>query len=288
MAGQPQKLEIDDGEGYRNIGGSLQQGGAANCNKKILSLVAGALVLMGALSAVLYFALRTTDTATGTQQAQLKITHKVTLTIGDQRGNKLGEIVIGVFGEHVPVAAYNFVALADHKLDKAPGSHVVGFGYRGSSFSRVIEQSWDPYVEGGDKIQGHPGGLAVYDAERWNRRFWARDQGNPNLVWENGTSFAKDNLTECCTRESWVAMKDISSTEGDNPAYSSIFKIFTVDDYYHDYNKDLVLGKVMEEKGGMEVVKKITLKHLVKNSKSEKLSTPIMLDKPGKITVPNK
>lgn len=133
MAGQPQKLEIDDGEGYRNIGGSLQRGGAANRNKKILSLVAAALVLMGTLATVLYFALGTTDTT----QAQLKITHKVTLTIGDQRGNKLGEIVIGVLGEHVPVAAYNFVALADHTLDKAPGSHVVGFGYRGSSFSRV-------------------------------------------------------------------------------------------------------------------------------------------------------
>ena len=143
----------------------------------------------------------------------------------------------------------------------------------------MIEYSYDPYVEGGDMIQGHPGGLAIYDAERWNRRFWARDQGNENLTWETGTSFAKDNLTECCRRESWVAMKDISVTEGANPAYSSIFKIFTMDITWPEPKKDLVFGKVL---AGMEIIPNITLKHLVKKSASEKLNIPDFVTKPGK------
>ena len=129
-----QRLETDKGEGYPNQGGFLPQGGGS-FKKKILLGVAAVLAALAAIAVILFVAL-----GGQTAKEQLKITYKVTLTVGDQRGNKLGDIVIGVFGEHVPVTAYNFVALANHTIDKEPGSRVVGFGYRGSMFSRVSQK----------------------------------------------------------------------------------------------------------------------------------------------------
>lgn len=68
----------------------------------------------------------------------LMVTKKVffDVSIGEE---EMGRIVIGVFGDEVPLTASNFVQLADGLLD--------GKRYKGSQFHRVIK---DFMIQGGD------------------------------------------------------------------------------------------------------------------------------------------
>lgn len=87
---------------------------------------------------------------TSSQTTEALVTEKVYLDL-EIEGSYAGRVVIGVFGATSPKTARNFVALATHEK---------GYGYRGSTFHRIISNFM---MQGGDFTVGDgSGGYSIY------------------------------------------------------------------------------------------------------------------------------
>uniref|UniRef100_A0A7N0U7R9 Peptidyl-prolyl cis-trans isomerase n=1 Tax=Kalanchoe fedtschenkoi TaxID=63787 RepID=A0A7N0U7R9_KALFE len=109
--------------------------------RHVLLLLAGSLLIIFALSLSLSHQLR------NEVEEDPEITHRVFLDV-DIDGQRLGRIVIGLYGKVVPLTVENFRALCTEKGIGVKGKRL---HYKGTPFHRIVSGF---VVQGGDVVNG--------------------------------------------------------------------------------------------------------------------------------------
>jgi cyclophilin family peptidyl-prolyl cis-trans isomerase len=223
-----------------------------------------------------------TSLSAGAKKPKLKITDKVTFEIGNEDGDTLGEITIGVFGDILSKTRKNFISLAKKEVD----GEEIDYGYLGSRFSNE-----EDYVITAGIFGGNEKGKAIYDAgEHGNFYFSGKFE---DFVWEDLTKYNKENLTSCCLREGYVAMLKNPDTEGDDwqAAFDSQFVIYKEDITWDDgdLKQNLIFGKVIDEESSKGILEKLNGpgRLIIKNVKDIKENIEESIDKPKTLELTN-
>jgi len=209
-------------------------------------------------------------------EPRLKITDKVTFVIGNNDGDTIGNLTIGVFGDILKVTRKNFISLAKGEVE----GEAIGYGYKSSRFSN----DEDYFITAG-VFEGIEKGKAIYDAGEYGNYYFS---GNfKTFVSEDLTEYNKEDLTSCCLRKGYVAMLKNSRTEGDaeQAAFDSRFVIYKEDITWDedDLKPNLIFGKVMgDEESVKEILKKLdgpdlrarSIKEIKENVKNEYIEKP--------------